>query len=126
MRLLTTTVELTMPSIQDKITTDIHNTFEKYGFEPVTVKSVSNMGYWSIQRPDDLTEYGRVGFNFQGSYNIFSIKIGDRKIESQPGRADYFDFHINTSENDKYQNFKEVLANELFELNYELDSEVAA
>jgi hypothetical protein len=121
MRLLTTNAEHTMASIQDKITNDICNTFEKYGFDPVTVKSCSNVGYWSIQRPDSLDEYGRVNFDFQGSYNIFRITIGDRKIESQPGRADYFDFHIKTSENDRYQNFKKVLDAELFELNYELD-----
>ena len=110
-----------MPSIQEKITANIQTIFEQYGFEPVAVKNCSNIGYWSIQRPNDLHEYGRVGFDFQGSYNIFKITIGDRKIESQPGREGYYDFMIKTSDNAKYGNFISVLSEELFELKYELD-----
>jgi hypothetical protein len=123
MRLLTTTVELTMRSIQEKINADITKKFEQYEFEPVVVKMVSNVGYWSIQPDDECYEHGRVHFNFQGSYNIFSITIGDRKIESQPGRVDYFDFHINTSENDKYQNFIEIVDKTLNQLRDDLNAE---
>ena len=112
-----------MASIQEKITNDICNTIEQHGFDPVTVKNCSNMGYWSIQRPDSLDEYGRVHFDFQGSYNIFKITIGDRKIESQPGREDYFDFHIKTSDNTAYRNFTAVLDEELFEIGCELTLE---
>ena len=111
-----------MPSIQDKITANITKTFEQYGFEPVAVKNCSNIGYWSIQRPDDLHEYGRVGFDFQGRYNTFTITIGDRKVESQPGRKDYFSFMIKTSDNDGYRNFVNVLTQELFKLKNEIDS----
>ena len=110
-----------MLSIQEKITADIKKKFNHYGFEPVTVKNVSNIGYWSIQRPDDLHEYGRVGFDFQGSYNNFTITINGRKIESQPGRGDYFQFLIKTSDNDEYRRFTAILDEELFELTYELD-----
>ena len=110
-----------MQSIQSKITADIQKKFEHYGFEAVTVKNCSNIGYWSIQRLDDLQEFGRVGFDFQGSYNIFKITIGDRKIASQPGREGYYDFMIKTSNIDGYRKFTAVLDEELFELKCELD-----
>ena len=112
-----------MQSIQSKIEADIKKKFEFHGFEAVVVKNCSNIGYWSIQRPDDLHEYGRVSFDFQGSYNVFKITIGDRKIESQPGRAGYFDFHIKTSDNTAYRNFTAVLDEELFEIGCELTLE---
>ena len=121
MRSPTQKAELTMPSIQEKITANIQKTFEQYSFQPVAVKNCSNMGYWSIQRPDDLYEYGRVSFDFQGSYNTFKITIGDRKIESQPGRNGYYDFMIKTSDNDGYRYFMSVLADELHELKYLVD-----
>jgi hypothetical protein len=123
MHLLTTTAELTMRSIQEKINADITKKFEQYEFEPVVVKMISNIGYWSIQPDDECYEHGRVYFDFQGDYTIFKIEIKGQKIESQPGREGYYDFMIKTKDNDKYRNFIDIVDTKLHQLRDDLNAE---
>jgi hypothetical protein len=102
-----------MKSIQTKLTETIFQLFEDNGFELINVSKLSNLGYWSIQKSNSLKELGAIGYEFQDSYNMFTITIGGRRVPSQVGRDDYFTFHIQTSDNQTLQTFLNNLQKEI-------------
>ena len=73
----------------------------------------SNVGTINIHQPNNITPIGQVYYNFQPGTYTLSMRMRSRTVLSQPGRADYYDFHF---KNDKASTFWDAFGHELTKL----------
>lgn len=79
----------------------------------------ANTGSLSIQHPEAIQELAGIGYDFQDTWGTmtFSITVKDQRLPSQPGRPDYFDFRINYTDGEGFQQFRNRLQQALSTLN---------
>jgi hypothetical protein len=99
--------------MQEKVLDDLAALIIQYGFEPIKQASYGNVGFISVQLPNEVGSLASVNYNFQTGTMNFSVTVDKRKVPSQPGRADYFDFYMDHDARAEYRNFRAVLEAEL-------------
>lgn len=103
--------------MQKKVINDLSTLIEKMGYEVITIPVYSNSGHISIQYPDVVGELGGVTYTFENagfaSRMTFRIKIGDTYVLSHPPRKGHYDFILPYTDLDGYENFRNVLENEI-------------
>ena len=103
--------------MQKKVINDLSTLIEKMGFQAITIPVYSNSGHISIQYPDVVGELGGVKYSFENvgfaSRMTLWIQIGGKNILSRPPRTGYYDFYIPYKDMDGYENFRNILENEL-------------
>lgn len=84
-----------MKTAQQRIIEQIENAIgADFGLSCAQVSAYSNTGSILIYSNEDATTaFGSVAYDFQSSTYKLSITLRGRKIASQIGRADYFDFY---------------------------------
>lgn len=94
--------------MQKKVIADIKTTLESINpkLEAIIIPNFSNTGKLSIQYKDKVGELASINYDFQRDTMTFSIVVGGKKIPSQLGRSDYFDFYMNHNEISDYERFK--------------------
>lgn len=98
-------------SFQDRMIQSITAKIEAAGFEVSTQTDWGNTGSIYAHCKGEVTPIIMVGYNFQsGSYTL-TLTAGDRRVPSQIGREDYFDFYHPTVTAKTL--FDECLAHEL-------------
>ena len=94
-----------MRNMQSKVLAKFSEVIEARGFEPVQKAQFANMGIISVEHPDKLGSIMQVRYEFQDTSATFSMSVGTKKIPSQPGRADYFDFYIRYDQPAQFEYF---------------------
>ncbi len=103
-----------MKSFQQRTLESIERMAEDFGLECTQSASYGNAGQVNLHIPDSHVPLGFIAYDFQSSTYKLSITINGRKIPSQVGRADYFDFY---QDNDKPTRFWHALEHELTQRN---------
>lgn len=94
-----------MRSMQTKVLAKFQEIITQHGFEPVQRAQFANTGLVSVEREDTLGSLMQVRYDFQDTTATFSMKVGEKKIPSQPGRLDYFDFYIRYDRPQEFEYF---------------------
>ncbi len=98
-------------TMQSKVLNDIIKSIVETNndLEVIQVPNWANTGKLSIQHNENVGEFGDVYYNFQNDTMTFSITINRKKITSQVGRDNYFDFYMRHTDVDCYKKFKNRL-----------------
>lgn len=99
-----------MKNMDDKVLNDLIGIIEDAGFE-----TINHWGRIHIQPSDDIKDVAVLGYDFQKDDMRFTLTVLGRKIPSQPGRSDYFDFWMSFNEEGykQYKEFRQILKREL-------------
>lgn len=82
-----------MQTFQDRVLKRIADSLTYYGLEPSISFDWANTGLVYGHNPNAITPVVTIGFDFQPASYKLTITVGSRKIPSQLGRPDYFDFY---------------------------------
>jgi hypothetical protein len=103
--------------MQKKVIKDISSIIERLGYEAIDIPLYADTGHISIQYPDWVGEIGGVKYTFNNcgfaSQMKLWIQINKVNILSQPPRTNYYDFLIDYTDFDGYENFRNILENEI-------------
>ncbi|KJS04716.1 MAG: hypothetical protein VR73_13700 [Gammaproteobacteria bacterium BRH_c0] len=105
--------------MQHKVLANLKALIESTGLEALDRPHWANTGSLSIQHPEEIQELASVGYDFQDTWGTmtFSITVKGQRLPSQPGRSDYFDFRINYTDGEGFQQFRNRLQQVLSTLN---------
>lgn len=109
-----------MQSLEEKILAQLEAAIEDYGFQPLLVGG-SGDGHISIQS-EAIGEHASVYYRIDSEYVTFRLTFLGKKIPSQPGRNDYFDFYLKHTEIDKIAHFFGCLEQNLERLRKQMGS----
>jgi hypothetical protein len=82
-----------MQSAQQRILDAIERLANDHGIECAKSSDFANTGQVHLYQPGQTAAFGSVGFNFQTASYTLNLTVNGRKVPSQPGRSDYFDFY---------------------------------
>ena len=103
--------------MQKKVIKAISSIIERLGYEAIDIPVFGNTGHISIQYPDRVGELGGVKYMFDdcgfASRMTLRIKIGDKFILSRLPKTGYTDFILPYTDMDGYENFRNILENEI-------------
>jgi hypothetical protein len=101
--------------MQKKVLNHLTKVITSAGFEAINCRNFANTGHISIQHEDRIGELASVSYDFQSSWSTmtFSITIGNKRIPSQRGRDNYFDFYMKFTDVTDFNNFERVLRQQL-------------
>ena len=100
-------------TMQTKVLNNLKNVLTAKGMEAIVCADFSNKGHLSIQKPNQVGELGSIHYDFQSSTMTLSITIKGKQILSQPPRLNYYDFYLQHTDIEGYQNFVYTLKKEL-------------
>jgi len=80
-------------SFQSRTLDAIAAKIETYSLEVSEAHAWGNIGNLFVHRKGVVTPVMTIHYNFQSHAYTLSITVGTRKVPSQVGRSDYFDFH---------------------------------
>lgn len=94
-----------------KVLTNLKALAESLGLEVIDRPQWANNGSLSIQFPDEIGELASVGYDFQDTWGTmtFTLTVKGKRLPSQPGRPDYFDFYIQYTAADDFRYFRNRL-----------------
>lgn len=97
--------------MQQKVLADLKALIESFGLEALDRPQWANTGSLSIQHPEEIGELASISYNFQDTWGTmtFSLTVNGKLLPSQPGRPDYFDFHLNYTDGAGFHQFRNRL-----------------
>lgn len=107
-------------NMQKKMISIIMDQIEKRGFQATTNYRFSNMGTIGVSTAESVKNFIEVSFHFNDEYFILSLSKDGKKIPSQRGRDDYFDYMIHYNKGDMFDRFRQRFDVELVALAKEL------
>lgn len=99
-----------MRAMREKILDDLIGIIEDSGLE-----AVAHSGRIHIQPSDDIEDIAVIGFSIDVDRMDFSLTVLGKRIPSQPGRDDYFNFRMSFDEEGykEYKAFRQLVKREL-------------
>ena len=81
-------------TVSERIIRKIQEKLESRGYEIALKSTFVNMGRLYIYTPKDTVKaFAEIGYDFQAENYTLTLTVNGKKISSQPGRSDYFDFY---------------------------------
>lgn len=82
-----------MKSFQSRVLDKLEAEVAKFGLETSIQSDWGNTGTVLIHQPGSITPAALIRYDFQSSSYKLTITVGGRRVPSQFGRYDYFDFY---------------------------------